>query len=74
LKSSIADIKNSGPRKASAGSGAIFIQQFVKSAAWAHLDIAGTAYLSELKPYHTTPATGVGIRLLVDFLEHLDEK
>ncbi|MGC1879469.1 MAG: leucyl aminopeptidase [Rhabdochlamydiaceae bacterium] len=73
LKSSIADIKNSGSRKASAGSGATFIQQFVKKTIpWAHLDIAGTAYLSELKPYHSTPATGVGIRLLVDFLEHLD--
>lgn len=70
LKSSIADIKNSGPRKASSGSGATFIGQFVKSVPWAHLDIAGTAYLSELKPYHTTPATGVGIRLLIDFLEH----
>lgn len=70
LKSSIADIKNSGPRKASAGSGATFIQYFVKSVPWAHLDIAGTAYLSELKPYHPTAATGVGIRLLVDFLEH----
>jgi leucyl aminopeptidase len=74
LKSSIADIKNSGPRKASSGSGATFIQQFVKGVPWAHLDIAGTAYLSELKPYHTTPATGVGIRLLVDFLEHRNEK
>lgn len=76
LKSSIADIKNSGPRKASASSGAIFIQQFVeKTIPWAHLDIAGTAYLSELKPYHLTPATGVGIRLLVDYLEHLiDER
>ncbi len=69
LKSPIADIKNSGPRKASAGSGATFIQYFVKSVPWAHLDIAGTAYLSELKPYHPTAATGVGIRLLVDFLE-----
>lgn len=75
LKSCIADIKNSGSRKASAGSGATFIQQFVKSVPWAHLDIAGTAYLSELKsyPYHTTLATGVGIRLLIDFLEHQNE-
>jgi leucyl aminopeptidase len=73
LKSSIADIKNSGPRKASPSSGAIFIQQFVKKTIpWAHLDIAGTAFLSELKPYHPTAATGVGIRLLVDFLEHRD--
>lgn len=70
LKSSIADIKNAGPRKASAGLGATFIQSFVKSVPWAHLDIAGTAYLSELKSYHTTPATGFGIRLLIDFLEH----
>lgn len=73
LKSSIADIKNSGPRKASSGSAATFLQQFVKkSIPWAHLDIAGTAFLSELKPYHPTAATGVGIRLLVDYLEHLD--
>jgi leucyl aminopeptidase len=73
LKSSIADIKNSGPRKASSASGAMFIQQFVKKTIpWAHLDIAGTAFLSELKSYHPTAATGVGIRLIVDFLEHLD--
>jgi leucyl aminopeptidase len=71
LKSTIADIKNSGPRKASSGQGAMFIQYFVKkSIPWAHLDIAGTAFLSELKPYHPTAATGVGIRLLIDFLEN----
>jgi len=74
LKSNIADIKNAGPRKASSGSGATFIQAFIKSVPWAHLDIAGTAYLSELKPCHATPATGVGIRLLVDFFEHCDGK
>ncbi|MES2121745.1 MAG: leucyl aminopeptidase [Chlamydiota bacterium] len=72
LKSSIADLKNSGPRKATAATGAIFLQQFVKKIAWAHLDIAGTAYLSELKPYHPTHATGVGVRLLIDYFEHLN--
>ncbi len=74
LKSSIADIKNSGLRKASAGQGATFIESFIKSVPWAHLDIAGTAYLSELKSYHATPATGVGIRLLIDYFEHRNEK
>lgn len=74
LKSSVADIKNCGPRKASSGTGATFIQQFVKSVPWAHLDIAGTAFRHESKPYDPTPATGVGIRLLVDLLEHLNEK
>lgn len=76
LKSSIADIKNSGPRMASSCSAAIFLQQFIKDTPWAHLDIAGTAYLSDLKPYpyHTTPATGVGVRLLIDYLRQLEKK
>ncbi|MBS0620389.1 MAG: leucyl aminopeptidase [Verrucomicrobia bacterium] len=74
LKSSIADIKNSGARKASPCQGAIFLSEFIgKKMPWAHLDIAGTAYLSELKGYHPTYATGVGVRLLIDFLEHLDD-
>lgn len=72
LKSSIADLKNSGSRQASSSTGAIFIQQFVKKISWAHLDIAGTAYLSETKAYHPTFATGVGVRLLIDFLEHFE--
>lgn len=72
LKSSIADLKNCGPRKASSSTAAVFIQQFIKKTIpWAHLDIAGTAYPSESKPYDPTPATGVGIRLLIDYLEHL---
>ncbi len=72
LKSSIADLKNSAGRKATSCTAAAFLQQFVKDIPWAHLDIAGTAFLSELKGYHTTPATGVGVRLLLDFLEHLN--
>lgn len=73
LKSLIADIKNAGPRLASSCSAAIFLQQFIKDIPWAHLDIAGTAYLSDLKPYpyHPTFATGAGVRLLVDFLKTL---
>ena len=71
MKSSIADLKNSGGKKASSCSAAAFLQQFINDIPWAHLDIAGTAFLSELKGYNTTPATGVGVRLLLDFLEHL---
>ncbi len=70
LKSHIADIKNSGPdRKASPIRGAIFIQEFIGKIPWAHLDIGGTAYLGAPRHYHLTPATGVGIRLLLDFLQ-----
>lgn len=68
LKSHIADIKNAADRKASPITGAVFIQEFVEQkTAWAHLDIAGTAYKSP-KYYHTTEATGVGVRLLIDYL------
>lgn len=67
LKSSIADLKNAADRKASSINGALFIQEFVNKIPWAHLDIAGTAYLSAPRHYHPTPATGVGVRLLVEF-------
>ena len=73
LKSSIADLKNSGGgRKASAAMGATFLKQFIhQGMPWAHLDIAGTAYLSETSAYHPSLATGVGVRLLLAFLDAL---
>lgn len=75
LKSTIADMKNvGGARKGGSIVAALFLQEFIKPGMpWAHLDIAGTAYLSELKrPYHPTLATGVGVRLLIEFLESLE--
>lgn len=73
LKSQIADLKNSAGRKASSCKGAIFLEQFIhKGTPWAHIDIAGMAYLPENKSvYHPTAATGVGVRLIIDFLEAL---
>lgn len=70
LKSHIADMKNAADRKASSITAATFLHAFVKETPWAHLDIAGTAYLSTPRHYHTTPATGVGIRLLIDLFKH----
>ena len=72
LKSQIADIQNCGDRKASAGTAAFFLEQFIKNkeTAWAHLDIAGTAYLPKPKYYNSSQATGVGIRLLINFLQN----
>ena len=71
LNSKIADIRNSRPeRKASSITAALFIQDFVNNIPWAHLDIAGTAYISSPKGYHSTPATGVGVRLLVEYFTH----
>ena len=50
IKSDIADIKNIGPRgKAGTIMGAVFIQEFVDKAKWAHLDIAGTAWADSVQ-------------------------
>ncbi len=74
LKSKIADIKNSGSRKASTICGGVFLQRFIKKeVAWAHLDIAGVAFPEFQKPYQPVQATGFGVRLLVSFLENLYE-
>ena len=73
LKSDIADIKSCGKRLASSITAALFIERFVKKVPWAHLDIAGTAYISKPHAYHMTPATGVGIRLLIDLLTSLSD-
>lgn len=70
LKSKIADMRNSADRKASAITGAMFLLHFIKDVAWAHLDIAGTAFLSHPEHYHSTNATGVGVRLLTEYLTH----
>lgn len=71
LKSEIADIKNAGDRKASSITSALFLQEFVKdSTSWVHIDIAGTDYLSNPRSYYPTAGTGVGVRLLIQFLEN----
>ena len=73
IKSTIADIQNVGSGK---GGGAItaamFLKEFVEDTPWVHLDIAGTAWLDEAKPWSAKGATGVGLRTLVDFAMKLD--
>lgn len=68
IKSEHADIKNTGSRQYSAGTitGACFLQHFVGSVPWAHLDIAGTAFNVPDISYYRNGATGVGVRLLID--------
>jgi|YelNatPaOPRAMG01_1025707.scaffolds.fasta_scaffold05827_9 leucyl aminopeptidase len=71
LKSDVADIKNSGSRWAGTIQGGIFLKEFVDNAKWAHIDIAGTAYLEKPKAYFKKGATGVGVRLLIKFFEEM---
>lgn len=70
IKSDIADIKNIGPRgKAGTIMGAVFIQEFIDKAKWAHLDIAGTAWADNTKPHQAKGPTGVAVRTLLRLVE-----
>jgi leucyl aminopeptidase len=70
IRSDIADVKNIGPRgKAGTIMGAVFIQEFVDKAKWAHLDIAGTAWADAAKPHQAKGPTAVAIRTLINLVE-----
>jgi leucyl aminopeptidase len=69
LKSDIADMINSAGRDGSAIKAALFLREFVGNIPWAHIDIAGPAFLSKPKHYNPVKGTGYGVRLLVEFLE-----
>ena len=67
LKSDIADMVNaSGTRYGGAISAALFLKAFAGDTPWAHLDIAGTAWADEPKPYQAKGPTGVAVRTLVE--------
>ncbi|MBF0432172.1 MAG: leucyl aminopeptidase family protein [Fibrobacteria bacterium] len=67
IDDSVADIKNLGKTEAGAITASLFLREFVpKETAWAHLDIAGTAFSTTTWKYHKPGATGWGIRTLVE--------
>jgi leucyl aminopeptidase len=68
LKSDVADFKNVGNRDGGAITAAAFLSKFAGNHPWVHLDIAGPAWLDKDRPYIPKGASGVGVRLLVDFL------
>ncbi|MGH0038026.1 MAG: leucyl aminopeptidase [Myxococcota bacterium] len=70
MRSQVADLKNTGGRDAGASLAAGFLSAFVGDARWAHLDIAGTADTAKPGPYQPVGATGVGVRLVSELLEH----
>ena len=66
LKSAFADIANIGGRYGGAVTAAKFLEEFVEGKPWAHLDIAGTAWLDEAKPHQAKGPTGVAVRTFVE--------
>jgi len=73
IKSDIADMKNAGGPEAGTISAAWFLQNFVGKSRWVHLDIAGTAWMDKDRPYMPKGATGVGVRLLVEYLRGVEK-
>src|SRR5690349_5590993 len=74
IKSDIADIKNVGGRKAGTITAAAFIKEFADGLAWAHLDIAGTAWGDEPKPYRSKGPTGIALRTLLQIVDRAAAK
>ncbi len=70
IKSPIADLKNtSNVKGAGASTAATFLQQFTDNTTWAHLDIAGSAYVDgNCRFYFGHGATGAGVRLLTHYI------
>jgi leucyl aminopeptidase len=66
LRSDIADLKNVGGRPAGAITAAMFLGEFAGDGPWAHLDVAGTAWNDEAKPWLPKGPTGVGVRTLAE--------
>jgi leucyl aminopeptidase len=69
IKSNIADMVNSGGRWGGAISAAMFLKEFAEDTPWIHLDIAGTAWMEEQKPWIAKGPSGVALRSLVEFVK-----
>jgi len=68
LKSDIADMKNTGSRYGGASAAGVFLQEFVSNVKWAHIDIAGTAFLEKPQKEFIAGSTGAGVRTLLNYL------
>jgi leucyl aminopeptidase len=69
LKSNIADMTNAGARYGGAIFAAMFLKEFSEDTPWIHLDIAGTAWMEDNKPWIAKGPTGIALRSLVEFVK-----
>ncbi len=68
MKSKIADMKNAGPRPAGSITAALFLKQFVDRTPWAHIDMAGPAWIDKESGVNNAGATGFPVRTLVNWV------
>lgn len=71
FKSSIADLANTGGRPGGSITAAMFVGEFAEDTPWVHMDIAGTAWSNDEKPWLAKGPTGIPVRSLVHLLTHL---
>jgi leucyl aminopeptidase len=69
LKSNIADMVNAGARYGGAIFAAMFLKEFAEDTPWIHLDIAGTAWMEDNKPWIAKGPSGIALRSLVEFVK-----
>jgi leucyl aminopeptidase len=69
IRSSIADIMNTGGRWGGAITAAMFLKEFAEDTPWIHLDIAGTAWTEDQKPWIAKGPSGIALRSLVEFVK-----
>jgi leucyl aminopeptidase len=72
IKSNIADIVNSAGRWGGAVTAAMFLKEFAEDTPWIHLDIAGTAWMEDTKPWIAKGPSGIAVRSLVEFARNLN--
>ena len=68
LRSDVADMRNIGGRGGGMITAALFLSKFVGDCPWIHLDIASTDWSERERAYLPKGPTGIGTRLLIQFL------
>ena len=68
IKSDIGDIKNTGGRWGGASTAAEFLKVFADATPWIHLDIAGTAWVEDNKPFIAKGPSGVAVRSILEWV------
>jgi leucyl aminopeptidase len=68
IRSGIADIMNTGGRWGGAITAAMFLKEFAEDTPWVHLDIAGTAWIEEQKPWIAKGPSGISVRSIVEWV------
>ncbi len=74
IESNVADVKNIGIRWGGAITAALFLREFVGDVPWAHLDVAGPAFVDRQIDHWSRGATGSPARTILRYLENQAER